>query len=725
MIMSQSSSSMSSAFNGEWINAAQHGASGSEFQATGAIAAGSNEITLKDPGDFTVGQEVTISGCHRHYYGTVYNEKEPYFARNQSLLKDEIELRGLNANKSWQTFVLDFYKTEPITFRWLAVDPAYQTLVTTHPVVNRYWRWQGESLPVNTDWIPLADGVEMRFNKRDWLPGQSIAFHARNRLLAKITGIRGKTLILSEQATLDAPEAAVRHHDQAALQSALDRAITERKGLFIPAGRYRLDKGLWIQNASVRIEGAQRDLVTLDISEDHTAVFWISGGREVIVRNLGMVGHTGFMELPSPSFSTATGYAYWPLANQQMEIKGCAAANFAGTEHLLFEDLKVSRMASEVFYSHGGDRYGSEPYIQAPHEGRPEILKQYTKSCVYHRCQVSDCNMTAFNNNDFAEGTSILHCHVERTSNLCENASRFTRVIGNYMKDGCSFSVHAGSAADPHRIGTTQAIVADNVFEGGILLGGIGIANNATQVIVANNLFIGFSKESAIFVLGGRRIIITGNHIDLTRIEDNPDNERCGICIEASNVLVADNHIYVRGPDSDKVTGIHVADDAVNINIHDNLVENCHWGFRTGRREYLPQGEPGRFAFLKGHFEFRHTEAEVVTPLGERAFSEKALPFRCDDSAPYSGWYLRWLTGSGAGQTMTIASYSSRERRVSLKESFAPQAGDRFAVYPRYANWQVHHNTAAGCACPMALDLPGAENVSIRDNIISPPDSAG
>ena len=66
----------------------------------------------------------------------------------------------------------------------------------------------------------------------------------------------------------------------------------------------------------------------------------------------------------------------------------------------------------------------------------PELHKQYTKSCVFHRCHVSDCGFNAFNNNDFAENTSILHCHVERVANFCENASRFTRIIGNYCLDG-------------------------------------------------------------------------------------------------------------------------------------------------------------------------------------------------------------------------------------------------------------------------------------------------
>lgn len=425
-----------------------------------------------------------------------------------------------------------------------------------------------------------------------------------------------------------------------------------------------------------------------------------------------MVGHTGFMELPSNvNFSTATGFAYWPTANQQMEIKGCAAANFVGTEHLLFEDVKVSRMASEAFYSHGSERYGLAPYIQAPHEGHPEIQKQYTKSCVFHRCHVSDCGFNAFNNNDHAENTSILHCHVERVTNFCENASRFSRIIGNYVKDGCPTSVHGGAIDDPHKVGPTQAIIADNVFEAGLLGGGIAIGNNATQVIVANNIFLGYSKESAIFVSGGRRILVTGNHIDLTRLEGNPDNERCGICIEASNVTVADNQIYMRGACSEKVTGIHIADHAVNVNLHDNLIENCHTGVRSGVRLY--NGD-----LQKGRFEFHHTESEVMAIVGPRAFKDKSLPRLCDVTAPFGGWNLRWLTGAQKDRTSVIAAYEPKDRTITLKEAASVQAGDRFAVYPRSANWQIHHNTVTDCVNPMVMDLFGTEGVHIKDNVI-------
>ena len=134
---------------------------------------------------------------------------------------------------------------------------------------------------------------------------------------------------------------------------------------------------------------------------------------------------------------------------------------------------------------------------------------------------------------------------------------------------------------------------------------------------------------------------------------------------------------------------------------------------------YVPQGEKGPFEFLKGQFEFHHTESEVAETLGPRAFRDKSLPVRCDDAAPYRGWFLRWLTGTQAGKTATLEHYDPKDRTVTLKEDLSLQAGDRFAVYPRSANWQIHHNTITDCVNPMIVDLFGKDGVHIDDNVLS------
>ena len=159
-----------------WINAADEGASGSAYETTGRIRAGSVMLEVADPGDFRVGQEISVSGCHRHHYGTVYNDQAPYLAVNQKPLEDEVEIRGLDAGRTWQTFLLHFDRTDPVTFRWMAVDPACHTLTQTKPVLHRRWCWQEENLSVSRDWIPLQDGVEIRFRKLDWRPGESVSF---------------------------------------------------------------------------------------------------------------------------------------------------------------------------------------------------------------------------------------------------------------------------------------------------------------------------------------------------------------------------------------------------------------------------------------------------------------------------------------------------------------------------------------------------------------------
>ncbi len=712
---------------GGWLDARQAGAAGSEFETTGAIRAGANEITVADAGDFQVGQQVAVYGCHPHYYGTVYNAQAPYLGENQRPLKDEADLRGLEDGRNWQTFVIHFESAAPAAFRWMAVDPALQTKARGQPSLRRYWQWQATGLPVDGRWQDLASGVQIRFKQLDWEAGASLAVHARNRLLARITGIRGRTLELDACATRGAADALVRHHDQEALQAAVDRAIRERRGLFIPAGRYRLSAGLWIRNASLRVEGLHPDQTLLDVSEDNTSVFWIAGGRNVAIRNLGMTGHTGFLQLPAhTSFRTAAGFSFWPTANQQMEVRGCAAANFVSTEHLLFEDLKVTRMASEAFYSHGSNREGHPPYVQQPHAGMPELREQYTKSCIYHRCHVSDCGFNAFNNNDHAENTSILHCHVERAANFCENAGRFTRIIGNYVLDGCFTSVHSGSADDPRRLGPTQAVIADNVFESGRFLGGILIGNSATQVTVADNLFIGCSNEYAIRIGGGRRITVTGNQIDLTQMGDYPDNERVGICIEASNVLAADNQIYARGPRAEKATGISIADHTVNVQAHDNLIENCQVGIRTGTRLFRETATGAADIFPppasdgRGAYEFCHTESAVAETTDGKTFRCLELPRACDGAPAYAGWRLRWLTGAQAGRTAEIAAFDPKLPAITLAQAAEARPGDRFAVYPRSANWQVHHNTLVDCAEPLRMELFHADGVRCADNLISP-----
>ncbi|MBM3889097.1 MAG: hypothetical protein FJ388_08215 [Verrucomicrobia bacterium] len=50
-----------------WLNVRDSGASGSAFETIGSILAGSKQITVKNVGDFKVGQGVMVSRCNIRY----------------------------------------------------------------------------------------------------------------------------------------------------------------------------------------------------------------------------------------------------------------------------------------------------------------------------------------------------------------------------------------------------------------------------------------------------------------------------------------------------------------------------------------------------------------------------------------------------------------------------------------------------------------------------------
>ncbi|MGX8717174.1 MAG: hypothetical protein ACSW8C_04260, partial [bacterium] len=448
------------------LNPLDFGASGSVFTGIGTIHENSNRLELADRGDFQPGQWITAEGCFYHTYGMVNFEKEPYLADFQKPLENEIEVSGLDNDRNWQTFVFHFHAGAENRFSWLAVDPKYQTWNVPEAAVTRFWQWHGDHIPLTKEWFELLDGVKVRFHRFDWNPGAILVLHVRNRLLARIEKIEGNTLILDRPANRSAENIQVLHHDQEPLQKCLDQAIKEKKGILIPPGHYNLSKGLWVRDASVMIAGSGPESTVIDISKAHTSAFWVGGGREFVLKDLAVIGNTGYDDLPCcRPFMTDSGYGFWPTANQQMETFGSAALNLSGTEFVLCENLSVSHMASEALYLHGSDRGGTPPFIQVDHAGIESIYHQYTKQCIFRRCRVFDCGFNAFNNNDWAENTIIENCHVENVGNFCENASRFTRIIGNYVYNAHTLSLFPIQSPQEFS-GISQAIVIGNIFEG-------------------------------------------------------------------------------------------------------------------------------------------------------------------------------------------------------------------------------------------------------------------
>ncbi len=415
----------------------------------------------------------------------------------------------------------------------------------------------------------------------------------RNRLLARIREIRGNTLILDRTANRSCHASSVKHCDQFALQAALDAAVAEKKVLRIPPGRFRLTDGLRIQHASACIEGADREHTILDVSEAHTACFWIAGGKSVTIRNLSMTGHTGFLELPATSaFRTLGNRNFWPTANQQMEVYGCAAVNAVSTEYMLFEDLNVTRMASEAFYLHGSDRSGGTPLIQSQQAGIPGLNAQYQRNCIFRNCRVTDCGFNAFNNNDAGENTWIVNCFADNVGNFCESAGYMLKIIGCYARNGAAVTLVPPPRTDlpaSARQGKTveipsQAVIMGNVFEGGFFLGGMLVSGN--EAVIADNVFTGYSKEAAV-VLSGSSLVFKGNIVDLTNEPDTPDNTREGIEVKGNDIILADNQIVCRSLDPDrKTTAILIGDSVRNVIVHDNILRNCAYGIRFGYREF-------------------------------------------------------------------------------------------------------------------------------------------
>jgi len=490
----------------------------------------------------------------------------------------------------------------------------------------------------------------------------------------------------------------VRHCDDEALQAAIDRAIQEKRNLHLPPGRYRLARGLKVQDPQgLTIEGASAEHTILDISEGAAACLRVAGGTEATIRNLRMVGHTGFDQADQAGgLRTYGAQSVWGFY-----LKPCYALHIAGTERVLVENCHASRMSGECFYSQSPSRFGAkEP-------------KQYTKAITYLRCSVIDSARNAFNNNDGAEGTSVLYCRIVDVGGCSwEGASRFVRIIGNYLRNAGPIAMGNVRSRDEHleQLGRAQHIVADNVFEGrrhyGRRPGGfmVNAGACATQVIVRNNLFVNFNSSGvAISGRTGDRDLpagiatITGNIFDLTAQDEEPI-VRTAIHAGASDVIVSDNQVYVRGQPDPTVTGIRLSESAVNLLVHDNLVRNCGEGLVTERAQAAVKEVVDEATFLS------------VGP---------GVPWERRQSHRYRGWNLVWLGGSRPDAMSVIEALDPETLRFKLREPHPMKPGDRFEVFPPSANWTIRDNTITGCLEPLVLDSHGSETSLVRNNLIS------
>lgn len=672
-----------------WLNVRDAGASGSQFETAATTTAGSNQVTVAAVGDFEVGQQISISRCNiRYLKPRLWGPGEPYSTAQP--LGDAVEFRGYDGSGgSWLTFLLEVDGADPVTMRWKG-DLAQP--------------WTGEKVPVMFDWQTLSGGVEVRFKRQAWQPGMLITFAARDQLISTIDQIEGHVLTLADEANRSADDAVVRHTDRQAIQKAIDDAQRTGCNVYFPAGHYRIPGGLRVPNPQgIRLEGAAAGTTVLDISDGEGSCISIGRGTEATIRNFTMIGHTGLAEAPK-SFRTSSGYGFWPNS-----LKGCNAIHLGGTDRVLIENVHARRMASEAFYAQAPTRVAGQP--------DPE---HYQQSLTYLRCSVTDCAANAFNNNDRGENTSLLYCRVDGAGwHAAEMPARFLRVIGCYFRNTGPVTVGDMSHRyeDLNELGCGQAMIRDNVFEGIGKCGGIAVNHGSSQVVISGNLFINFNgtairvssqtvrpslpwfKPDAPLNWGSypsRSVVVSGNLIDLTCV-GGESVERVGIKVDASEVTVADNQVYVRGAADPKVTGLLLSDPALHLTVHDNQLRHCGAGLLTAR-----------------------AGSGVTKVIDETTFLEASLPLEWRYTHQYQGWRILWTKDGQVVGTSTLESYDPTTLQFRLTEPRELQVGDTFDIAPPGpANWDLHDNQITGCLRPVVLSNYGSEVSRFAHNVIT------
>ncbi len=664
-----------------WLDARQFGASGSEFETVATVQAGSKQIVVAHVGDFQVGQQIMVSRALSHY------EKQCIWGPDRARrapLKGAVEIRGYDGSSgSWTAFVLEVAAGTPETFRW-------------SDDIGRTWH---EDQPITDDdgWVPLSGGTEVKFHRRRFDGAYLISFSARDRLLTVIEAIEGNTLTVRDAANRDADDAVVRHCDSAALQEAIDAALRERKHLYIPSGHYRLATGLEVKSPEgLVIQGHSPADTIIDVSDADATCFTIRDGSRFTLRNFTMIGHTGFANRDQCGALRTRGVtSMWG-----MYLKGCNAVAIHNTEWCLVENCHARRMATEAFYAQGRSRQGTSP--EPAH---------YQKQLTFLRCSAIDCGRNGFNNNDLAENTSVLHCRIVDVGGCAwEGASRFVRFMHNYVRNAGTVAMgNIGSRRESlELLGSGQHIVANNVFEQCTPYGGVAIrlAQGGVQTIVRDNIFVNFGS-SAIEIRGpqherslpARYAQVSGNILDMTAV-GRPSEPRYGIAISASDVIVADNQIFIRGNRPDPaVTGIRLGEPAVNIDVHGSQITLCGTGIETHRFF----GRVGRV-------------------IDETTFLQAAtgIPFERRRSHCYGGWHVAWIERDQVVAISTIAAFDPETLQFHLTKPHQLKVGQVFEVFPSGgANWMIRDNTIAGCTRPVVLHSYGSRTSLLRGNLIS------
>ncbi|MFK5920987.1 MAG: hypothetical protein QM496_02315 [Verrucomicrobiota bacterium] len=665
----------------ESVNVRDFGASGSEYETLADTRAGSPVITVADAGDFVPGQEVMVFNCHPHVTeGYIWDEKK---GKRSDDFEQQVEVRGYDGTLGARTgYLLDFSGTRPATFRWS--DDLGQT-------------WKKDQT-VTGDWVPLSGGVEVRLaNKEFWTQPRLVTFLGKNQLLATEVKVEGGKLTLSESPSQTVKKCVVQHSDSTALQKAFDRAVGEGRNIFIPSGHYRLSRGLQLKSADgIQLEGENEENTVLDIGTGQGACLAIIGGTSVTVRNLRFLGFSGFSEIKQMGYLPAKGYPHmWGFF-----IKKCNAIAIRSPERVLIENCHASGMSAECFYSGSSSRKGNDD------------PPRYTKSIVYRHCTVTDCARNAFNNNDFAENTSVLYCRIQDVGGCAwEGASRFVKFIGNYVRNAGTVAMGNIRSRDQafDILPSGQHIVAHNTFEERASYGGAAIRSSAgsTPVIITNNLFVNFNS-SAIEASGysnernlpAANTIISGNAIDLSCVRGEA-LPRFGIKVSADDAIVSDNQIYLRNDSGAEAEGIVLIEPARNVVVHDNIIRGLELGLSG----------------LKA-------TGSIAAVIDAKSFKAKGrLPWPRRGAYRYQAYRLAWVSAETPElfvKGAVIKSFDADAGLFRLQQDSELKVNARFALYsPQGFSWNIHHNVLSDCSQLVKLNVFGGPTTSFSNNQLS------
>ncbi len=646
-----------------FLNVKDYGASGSAFEAEGTAVAGSNKIVLSDIGDFRIGQGIKILGgaprCESfHIFG-------PHGTHaNRRRINGEAEIRGWDgSNGDHVVYIIDIDPNTPDVFRWS--DDR-----------GRVWH---DGVTLDREWHTLSGGLEIRLTDFDWSLGWVITIVMRSSITAEIMYIRDNVITIDNTFDIDV-KAKVLHSDSAALQVAIDTAISKSADIYIPEGHYNLSESLYVKNPkSLTITGSSPERTVLDIGFGGVGIeapagscIVLEGGEEVNVYDISFKGASGFDTRDQAGHLKMKGTSgVWGFYFMK-----CNAMSIWGTSRVYVENCHARGMSAECFYSASPDDRTAdfEPM-------------QYTKSITYMRCSVEDCARNAFNNNDLAENTHLIDCRVRNVGGCTwEGASRFVEMRGCYIRNaGCVGIGNVRSRKELHeRLGTAQHIITDNTFESGCPYGGvmINVGAGASQVIIKNNNFVNFNSN-AVSVNGrtGNRdlppekVTISGNMFNMTA-EDTPSKKRTVIEISAPDVIVSDNQIYSSVKD-ENITAINIRADALGIIIHDNLI-------RGVREAIVYSDAPGVVGEVIDERHFLRKEAlfEAVGPTLLRHRSHR-----------YHGWIIVW----NSGEQSEIEDFDPEKCIFTIKSPRKIINGEHFILKPRYedgspANEKLIHN---------------------------------